>query len=337
MTQPADPFATRPAMRTLEDLQAPVAARLDRAVEEMKRVGTGELHGAGREVGEHLLAARGKLLRPTLLLLSNEAGGEPDPRAETVAAVVELLHLATLVHDDAVDHSALRRGAPTVNAVWNHQMAVIVGDYLYSRCMVELARMGELDSIRVLASAANQMTVGEIRQLATDVLDWGEDAYYHLIQSKTASLFAAACEIGATVSGTPHLAPALGRFGFELGMAFQIADDLLDYTAESSETGKPARHDLREGKLTLPLLSIRDTLSAAERDELNQFFRADGADEQVLERIAGWVRDRGGLENAKRAAQEFAERANTALDGLPSAPAVDALRDSVVYAVERQR
>src|SRR5690606_8662370 len=160
---------------------------------------------------------RGKLFRPTLLLLSNEVGGSPNPAAVTLSAIVELVHLATLVHDDAVDHSVLRRGMPTVSALWNHQSAIIMGDYLYSRSIMELAEFGDVEPIRVLSRAANEMSVGEMRQLAScDALGYTEAEYYRLIACKTASLMSAACELGALVGDDRYREP-LARFGHALG------------------------------------------------------------------------------------------------------------------------
>src|SRR5690606_1111751 len=225
-----------------------------------------------REINDHLLWSRGKLFRPTLLLLSNQIGDRPYPHAVTLAAVVELTHLATLVHDDAVDHSVLRRGMPTVNALWNHQTAVIMGDYLYSRSIMELAALERVDLLQVLARAANEMSIGELRQLAScDALAFSEADYDRLIASKTASLMSAACEMGA-VAGEPAHRAALRSYGHALGMAFQIADDLIDYTETEAVTGKPVGHDLREHKVTLPLIRALADFGPAARAEVEAFF-----------------------------------------------------------------
>ncbi len=255
----------------LSAIQAPVRAPLERVGDEIRRIVLSDFDQI-EEVNEHLLFMRGKLFRPTLLLLSSSTGGRENEDALTLAAVVELVHLATLVHDDAVDHSALRRGLPTVNALWTHQVAVIMGDYLYSRGVSELARIGNLEALAVLANAANEMSVGEMRQLTSyDALDFTEDDYYRLIAAKTASLMSAACEMGA-ISGAPEHREALATYGHRLGMAFQIADDLLDYTGSEAVTGKPTGHDLRERKVTLPLVSALERVSRAEDREIRAFF-----------------------------------------------------------------
>jgi len=326
----------RTVLPRLADIQRPVRARLERVVEELRRIVLTDFPPIV-EVNDYLLSARGKLFRPTLVLLANEVGGRARPEAVTLAAVVELIHLATLVHDDAVDHSVLRRGMPTVNALWNHQTAVIMGDYLYSRSVSELARLGEVEWIRVLSRAANQMSVGEMRQLvAADALDLAEEEYYRLIECKTASLISAACEIGALAGDARYRAP-LARYGHELGMAFQIADDLLDYTQTEAVTGKPSGHDLREHKVTLPLLAALAVMDGARRREVEHFFADPEPTQDGIERVVELVREHGGLEYARRRAEEYADRAAAALEPLPPGPATEALRNAIRYVVGRRR
>ena len=329
------PSGGRPAPR-LTTIQAPVADRLDQVMDEIRRIVVTDFTLI-EEVNQYLLLARGKLFRPTLLLLSSEVGGATRPQAVTLAAVIELVHLATLVHDDAVDHSVLRRGLPTVNALWTHQIAIIMGDYLYSRSVTELARLGDLEAVRVLARAANEMSVGEMRQLTSfDALSFSEEDYFRLIEAKTASLMSAACELGALAGVSAHRVP-LARFGHHLGMAFQIADDLLDYTGSEAVTGKPSGHDLRERKVTLPLVGALAHATEAEIKEIGRFFtRVDPTDEEIA-RIIGIVDERGGLEYARGRASEYAERADAALAGVGAGAPVDALRGAVVYAVGRSR
>lgn len=320
----------------LSAIQEPVRERLERVGDEIRRIVVSDFDDI-EEVNEHLLFMRGKLFRPTLLLLSSRIAGREHDDTLTLAAVVELVHLATLVHDDAVDHSALRRGLPTVNALWTHQVAIIMGDYLYSRGVSELARIGNLDALAVLANAANEMSVGEMRQLTSyDALDFTEDDYYRLIAAKTASLMSASCEMGA-IAGAPEHREALARFGHNLGMAFQIADDLLDYTGTEAVTGKPTGHDLRERKVTLPLVEALARADAEESREIRSFFtRVDPTDDEIA-RIVEIVVERGGLDYARQAAARYADCAREALAGGPDGPATDALLDAVSYAVDRRR
>src|SRR5688572_4969697 len=261
----------RTRLPQLAELQRPVGDQLEDVVAELRRVVLSNFPPI-EQVNDHLFCARRKLFRPTLLLLANRVGDRPHVRATTLAALVELVHLATLVHDDAVDHSVLRRGMPTVNALWNHQTAIIMGDYLYSRSVTELARLGRVDLIEVLARAANEMSVGEMRQLLScDALQFSEEDYGRLIASKTASLMSASCEMGA-VAGEPAYRAQLAAYGHALGMAFQIADDLLDYTETADVTGKPAGQDLREHKVTLPLIAALLEMGGAATAEIEGFF-----------------------------------------------------------------
>ena len=320
----------------LSAIQAPVRPSLDRVGDEIRRIVVADFDDI-EEVNEHLLFMRGKLFRPTLLLLSSRVAGRDHPETLTLAAVVELVHLATLVHDDAVDHSALRRGLPTVNALWTHQVAIIMGDYLYSRGVSELARTGNIEALAVLANAANEMSVGEMRQLTSyDALDFSEEDYYRLIAAKTASLMSAACEMGA-IAGAPEYRRPLSQYGHNLGMAFQIADDLLDYTGTEAVTGKPTGHDLRERKVTLPLVEVLGRASEAEKREIRSFFtRVDPTDEEIA-RVVDIVRSRGGLEYAAAAAERYAEQAHEALAKVPEGAASEALASAVGYAVDRRR
>jgi octaprenyl-diphosphate synthase len=318
----------------LSEIQRPVHDALERVVPELRRIVLSDFPSIG-EVNDHLLWARGKLFRPTLLLLSNQVGGRPAPAAVTLAAIVELVHLATLVHDDAVDHSVLRRGMPTVNALWNHQTAVIMGDYLYSRSISALADIGEVDYIAVLSRAANDMSVGELRQLAScDALAFSEQDYDRLISSKTASLMSAACEIGAA-AGAAEYRKALASYGHALGMAFQIADDLLDYTQSEAAVGKPTGQDLREHKVTLPLIAAMRDMPAPDRRDVEEFFADPIATSDGIRHVIGLVRRHGGLEYARNRAGEFGERAAEALLELPEGAATDALSAAIPYVIER--
>ncbi len=318
----------------LAQIQAPVRAGLERVSEEMTRIVVTDTPLIG-EVSRHLLGMKGKMFRPTLVLLSSQVGRETAPRAATLGAVVELIHLATLVHDDSVDHSVLRRGMPTVNALFSHQISVIMGDFLYSRALLELVRLQDLDALGILARASNDMTLGEMRQLALqDPLAFSEDDYNLLIRAKTASLMSAACEVGALCGAPAHRA-ALARYGEAMGMAFQIADDLLDYTEEKETTGKPTGLDLREHKVTLPLIAALRRMGPAARAEVDAFFAAGEPEDADVARIIEIVAEEGGLDYARARGDEHAARAEEALAAVPEGEAADALRSAISYVMER--
>lgn len=320
----------------LEAVKVPVEDRLlrvERALEAMVPAAFPPID----EVSGYLLSLRGKLLRPTLLLLANDVGGRSSEKAVKLGAIVELLHVATLVHDDSVDHSVRRRGMPTVNARWTHQVAVIMGDYLYSRAVIEITALGNVEWIHLLARTANRMTIGEMRQLvAHDALDFSREDYFRLCDCKTASLMAVSCELGA-LAGEPAFRSRLRDFGFRFGLAFQITDDLLDYTSQPAITGKPTGQDLREHKGTLPLIEALPRMSSSERAVVEELFSdPDPSDDLVME-VIGAVERNGGLEAARAAARTLAEEARERLAGLPSGPGLEALEIAVDYVVSRGR
>ncbi|MEO8448778.1 MAG: polyprenyl synthetase family protein [Gemmatimonadota bacterium] len=320
---------------TLNDLQAGLGERLAAVHETVRKLIDADF-GLIAKVNSHLLQMQGKMFRPTLLFLVDEAIGRRETRAVNLAAVVELIHLATLVHDDSVDHSVLRRGMPTINSLFSHQVSVIMGDYLYSRAVIELVRLGDLIPLQVLGRVTNEMTIGEMRQLlAHDPLTFDEEHYDLLIRAKTASLISAACEVGA-LQASPEQRQAMARFGNSLGMAFQIIDDLLDYTEVEAVTGKPSGHDLKEHKVTLPLIFALPRLSPGQRKNVNALMASpDPTTEQVSEVIAH-VRAVGGVEYAHGRAQRFGEAAETALTTLAPSPARDRLSACVAFVLERR-
>ena len=319
---------------SLQAIQFPVRSKLDDVSRAMATIVASKMPLVG-QVSAHLLAMRGKLFRPTLLLLSSEVENAPEDKAVTLAASLELIHLATLVHDDAVDHSALRRGMPTVNAVFSHQISVIMGDFLYSTALTHLVGLGDLAALQALTRASTEMTLGEMRQLAvTEPLRFTEGEYYDLIRSKTASLMRTACELGALAGARTH-SDSLGDFGENLGMAFQITDDLLDYREVKETTGKPSGLDLREHKVTLPLIHALREMSPASRREVERLFESDAVTDDDIAAVVQIVADSGGFEYARQRGEEFAERAHSALSNLPDTVARQSLSASISYVMER--
>jgi octaprenyl-diphosphate synthase len=321
---------------SLQSIQIPVRSKLDDVSQAMATIVASKMPLVG-QVSAHLLAMRGKLFRPTLLLLASEVeGGEAGTdKAVMLAAALELIHLATLVHDDAVDHSALRRGMPTVNALFSHQISVIMGDFLYSTALTHLVGLGDLAALQALTRASTEMTLGEMRQLAvTEPLKFTEGEYYDLIRSKTASLMRTACELGALAGARSH-EKALGDFGENLGMAFQITDDLLDYREVKETTGKPSGLDLREHKVTLPLIHALREMSPASRKEVERLFASEAVTDDEIAAVVQIVDDSGGFEYARQRGEEFAERAQEALSNLPDTVARRSLSSSISYVMER--
>jgi octaprenyl-diphosphate synthase len=319
----------------LSGIQFPVRAELDLVSSRMWEIVADE-NPLITEVNRHLQGMQGKLLRPALLLLANAVEESRSTVAIDHAAVLELIHLATLVHDDSVDHSVLRRGMPTVNSVFSHQVSVIMGDFLYSRAVRHLVRSGDLDVLDVIANASNTMTMGELWQLsAVDRLQFSEEEYFQLNHAKTASLMSAACEVGA-MCGAPTHRDALARFGERLGMAFQVADDVLDYMEGQEITGKPSGADLRERKVTLPLIAALRRMPTSARNEVERFFGMAEPGDAAIARVIGLVVEADGIDYARRKGEQFAQEAEEIALGLPDTAARAALLELVGYVLDRR-
>jgi octaprenyl-diphosphate synthase len=321
---------------TLAQLQTGLEDRLNQVRREISRVIAADFQLIS-DVNEHLLQMQGKMFRPTLVFLVEDALGRRDARTVPLAATVELIHLATLVHDDSVDHSVLRRGMPTINALFSHQVSVIMGDYLYSRAVIELVRLNDLEPLRVLSRVTNEMTVGEMRQLlAVDHLRYTEEEYDQLIRAKTASLISGAAEVGA-LRAPPAQRGAMARFGEYLGMAFQIVDDLLDFTETETVTGKPSGNDLREHKVTLPLIHALPRMTDVQRARVVELMATPAPPADLIETVIADVAGTGGLAYARERAQRFTAMAEAELEVLPATPARETLRASLTYIQERRR
>ena len=319
----------------LAGIQYPVRAELELVSTRMWDIVADDNPLIG-EVNRHLQSMRGKLLRPTLVLLANAAEETRSTLAVDHAAVVELIHLATLVHDDSVDHSVLRRGMPTVNAVFSHQVSVIMGDYLYSQAVRHLVSTRDMESLSVIADAAKTMTMGELWQLsAMDRLQFSEDEYFRLNHAKTASLMSASCEVGA-ICGAPSHRAALARFGERMGMAFQVADDLLDYVEGQEITGKPSGADLRERKVTLPLIAGMRRMPATARREVERLFEMAEPGEAAINRVIAMVVEADGIEYARRKGELFAKEAEEVALSLPDTAARASMLEMVGYVLDRR-
>jgi octaprenyl-diphosphate synthase len=317
------------------EIQAPVRDRLDLVPDELWRIVQADV-AIVQAANTHLRGMRGKLFRPTLLLLASAVEGTPEERAVPLAAVAELVHLTSVVHDDSVDHSVLRRGQPTIKALFSHQVAVLMGDFLFSKAIAELVRLGDLEPLRVFTGASNEMTLGELRQLASfDALSFSESDYFALIRAKTASLVGAACEMGS-LAGAPRFRSQMRRFGERLGMAFQVADDLLDYTEGEAVTGKPSGNDLREHKVTLPLIAALPQMSRAQRAQVDALFADPTPGDAGITEVVGIVAACGGLDFARRTGEQFAQEAEEALTGVPDSEVRQALVDALAYVMDRR-
>ena len=270
------------------------------------------------QISHYIIAAGGKRLRPALLLMVCGALGYRGDQRFKMAAVVEFIHTATLLHDDVVDASTLRRGRPTANENFGNPASVLVGDFLYSRAFQMMVETGEMRVMQILADATNVIAEGEVMQLINmHDASLDEAGYLHVIRSKTAKLFEASARLAAVLAGSSALIEdACATYGQALGTAFQIIDDVLDYDGDAAEMGKNLGDDLREGKATLPLIAAMQRGSDTEAATVRHAIE-NGSTEQ-LETIAQIVRKTGALEIARNAAAAEAQRAIAALDLLPA-------------------
>jgi octaprenyl-diphosphate synthase len=224
---------------------------------------------------------------------------------------------------------------PTLNSLFTHQISVIMGDFLYSIALTKLVNLGDIEALRALTRASTEMTIGEMRQLSVnDSLSFSEDDYYALIRAKTASLMSAACEVGALAGAREHR-ESLIRYGDALGMAFQIADDLIDYTEAQETTGKPTGLDLKEHKVTLPLIAAMRVMKPVERKKVEALFANETPGDAEVAEVIGIVTSNGGLDYARERGAIFANEAREAIAGLPETVARQALLESISYVMER--
>ena len=291
-------------------------------------------------IADHIIASGGKRLRPMLHVLAAGAAGYRGERHTKLAAIIEFIHTSTLLHDDVVDESDLRRGRKTANALWGNAASVLVGDFLYSRSFQLMVELDDMRIMRILADTTNTIAEGEVLQLLNiGNADVDEAAYLAVIERKTAVLFAAATELGGILGGLPEVqVAALRRYGMELGYAFQIADDLLDYVSDAGTLGKNIGDDLAEGKPTLPLIyalerAQSDPANPEQAQSLRHAIEHGGLDS--LDRIIASIRDSGALERTRERALIHAQAARTALSALPASTYRDALATLADYSVQR--
>ncbi|MEL6793420.1 MAG: polyprenyl synthetase family protein [Pseudomonadota bacterium] len=291
------------------------------------------------ELSAHLIEAGGKRLRPVLTLAAAEMCGYDGDHQVRLAAAVEFIHTATLLHDDVVDESDQRRGRPTANILWDNQSSVLVGDYLFSRSFQLRVETGSLRVLDILANASAVIAEGEVLQLsAQHDLSGGEPRYFQVIRGKTAELFAAAAEVGGVIAGAEERqVEALRAYGDALGVAFQLVDDLLDYGGSSASMGKNVGDDFREGKATLPVLIAHAEGDAEERAFWSRVIEDHEQEEGDLETALRLFAKHDALTRTKAKAEEFAAIAVAALDVFPDHPVRTALIDTCEFVIARAR
>lgn len=288
-----------------------------------------------RQVAEYIIQSGGKRMRPALVLLAAGALGYQGEKHHELAAVIEFIHTATLLHDDVVDESDLRRGRETANALFGNAASVLVGDFLYSRAFQVMVDVGEMRVMQVLSEATNIIAEGEVLQLMNcHDIDVDEHRYLQVIRYKTAKLFEAAARIGAILGqATPEVEQSLAAYGTHLGTAFQLIDDVLDYSGEEADTGKHLGDDLAEGKPTLPLIYVLKYGSAEQAACVREAIEHGGR--EAFPAVLAAIRATGALDYAKRQAEAEAALAASSIDALPASQYKDSLLELSLFAVAR--
>ena len=289
------------------------------------------------ELAGHLIAGGGKRMRPMLTLGCAALLGYSGTRHQKLAAAVEFIHTATLLHDDVVDGSGLRRGKQTANLIWGNPASVLVGDFLFSRAFELMVEDGSLRVLKILSHASAVIAEGEVEQLTTQRrIETDEEQYLTIISAKTAALFAAACRIAPVVAEADEEAEfALERYGKYLGIAFQLVDDVLDYGSEQDVMGKAAGDDFRDGKVTLPVILAYARGSEDERSFWRSAMAGERSSDEDLERAIGLLRGSEALSDTLDRARQYGRRALDALAGFPSSKAKSALSEAVEFAISR--
>ena len=327
---------------TAEDPKALVKALLAPIADDMKAVDDiirQELSSdvsRMKEISEYITSAGGKRMRPALLILISRALGYEGTLHQYLGATIELLHTATLMHDDVVDESAMRRGRPTANARWGNGAAVLVGDFLYTRSFQMMVKAGNLRVMEALSNAANRLSEGEVVQMvnAHDPLV-DEARYFRVIERKTACLFEAGARMAAAIADcTPEAEEAVAEYALALGNAFQIVDDILDYTGVAANIGRNLGADLREGKMTLPLIYARETASDADRALIDEAVKKGDGD---FDKISEIVIRSDSLERCRARAEKELERGRKALSKIPSSIFSESLLNLLAFTVKRDR
>jgi octaprenyl-diphosphate synthase len=287
------------------------------------------------QIGHYLINSGGKRIRPLVVLLSSRACQTKGQQPITMAAIIEFIHTATLLHDDVVDGSQLRRGRPTANHVWDNPTAVLVGDFLYSRAFQMMVSLDSMASMRILADATNVIAEGEVLQLAhRHEPNVSEEQYLQVIHFKTAKLFEAAAQLGGVMANKdPLIIQAMAEYGLQIGMAFQLADDVLDYQATNDAWGKNIGNDLAEGKATLPLIfAMKHASEATARRIREAILQGNLADLALIQEA---IVTTGAIEYTQQVARNAVDKAQSALSHLPPSPYRDALADLAMFAITR--
>ncbi|WP_457641006.1 polyprenyl synthetase family protein [Persephonella sp.] len=291
------------------------------------------------KIGNYILDSGGKRLRPVLVLtFSKLLKGNNEENDYPIAVAMEYLHTASLLHDDVVDGADTRRGKPAANRVFGNDTTVLTGDYMYANALYLFSVYGSIDMIRNVSDAVKKMSEGQLLELKKiGDIDITEEEYFKILKGKTAVLFGSCCYVGTALGGgTQQQKDSAYNYGLSIGFAFQLIDDLLDYTADEKKLGKPVCNDLREGKITYPLLSVFNELSQEEKAFVKQVIRDINPDKKHIETVKNMVKEKGGFERTLEKAKEFVNIAVKELENFPDSEYLKELEELAKYIVERE-
>ena len=320
----------------LKDIQAPVSKEMDEFEKKFRLSMKSKVMLLDKITG-YIVRRKGKQMRPLFVFLTAGASGEISEATYRGASLIELLHTASLVHDDIVDDASTRRGFFSVNALWKNKIAVLVGDFLLAKGMLLSMENDDIDLLRITTEPVKEMSEGELLQMAkSKTLDITEDVYYQVIRQKTASLIKSCCKVGACSSGADEeVITKMGEFGLAVGMAFQIKDDLFDYG--TFEIGKPRGIDIKEKKITLPLIYALNKTSRLERKRIKRLIKNSAKKPKLVHEVIDFVKASGGIDYAVSVMEKYHQKAKDILNTLPETEYRKSLEDLVQFTIERTK
>ena len=328
----------RKDIATLKEITAPISDDIKIFQDEFENALKSEVRLIN-SISKYMIRNKGKNIRPILTILSARLCGEPTLNSYKAAAMMELLHVATLIHDDVVDEATLRRGKPSVNRVWKNKLSVLMGDFILSKALINMIGLKDFEALEQISSTAEKLSAGEILQIEKSITrSMTEDVYFEMIGQKTASLIATSCELGAiTTTKREDDRLATYSFGQNLGMAFQIKDDLFDLLGSESDTGKNGGGDVKQNMITLPLIFAKANMSRLDYRQLKKLLKTKKKNRSTLNEISGIVEEAGGIDYAKKKLDDFSELALEAIDSYPDSDFKKSLVDLVAFNSSRIR
>ena len=288
-------------------------------------------------IARYMMRNRGKNIRPSLTILTAKLCGEPTINTYRSAAMMELLHVATLIHDDVVDEANMRRGMPSINSMWKNKLSVLMGDFLLSKALINMIRLKDFEALERISTTAEQLSAGEILQIEKSITkSMNEEVYFDMIGQKTASLIATSCELGAiTTSKKKEDIKSTFDFGYNLGIAFQIKDDLFDIIGSEEETGKDGNNDVKKNMITLPIIHAEANMSIGRRRQLKKLLNKKKKNKNIIDDILDLVKDAGGIGYAKQKMNEYSKIAIDSISDYPESRAKDSLLKIVSFNLSR--